>query len=49
METIAALDGYIEKMIKEWHGKVIITAHHGIICYKDMFVPYIIKEGGKQE
>ncbi|MFW5992018.1 MAG: alkaline phosphatase family protein [Halanaerobiaceae bacterium] len=57
LEVISKTDGYIRKLTADWTGKVIITADHGmheadkggdhgLVLYQDMFVPYIISDGG---
>lgn len=53
MEVIAKIDRYLEEIVSNWDGKVIITADHGMhstegggdhgqFRYEDMIVPYII-------
>ncbi len=59
MEMIKITDSYIHGLVDNWSGKVLITADHGMhttdqggshgmICYEDLFVPYIIIEGGQE-
>lgn len=52
--TITKTDGYIEKLLSNWTGKVIITSDHGMhsnangegyhgdFIYEDMIVPYLV-------
>lgn len=58
MDVLSYMDTYIEELVSKWHGKVIITADHGMhstkdagdhgqFRYEDMIVPYIVIEGGK--
>lgn len=58
MERVRLIDGYLRRLVSIWPGKVIITADHGmhadgdggdhgIICYQDLFVPYIMTDGGE--
>lgn len=57
IDVIKKTDEYIAELAKEWPGKIIITADHGmhstanggdhgLILYQDMFVPYLVTEGG---
>jgi len=57
MEFIKRVDGYVEELVSNWNGKVIITADHGMhstedggdhgeFRYEDMVVPYMILDGG---
>lgn len=57
MEVILRTDKYIEKLVSQWKGKIIITSDHGMhstdeggnhgnFRYEDMFVPYLIIDGG---
>lgn len=57
MEVIAKIDTYVEELVSNWDGKVIITADHGMhstekagdhgqFRYENMIVPYIIIDGG---
>lgn len=57
MAKIEEVDGYVKELVKNWHGKVIITADHGMhstenggshgeFRYEDMIIPYIMAEGG---
>ena len=59
MEIVRVTDAYLQELVAVWPGQVIITADHGmhqttsggshgIVCYQDLFVPYLIIEGGKQ-
>lgn len=60
MEQIKLIDSYAESLVKAWRGKVIITADHGMhstneggghgeFRYEDLFVPYLVCEGGVTE
>lgn len=57
MERIKVIDGYVKDMVEKWRGKVIIVSDHGMHSTEDggshgsfrntdMFVPYIVTEGG---
>lgn len=57
MEVITKIDKYVEELVSNWNGKVIITADHGMhstedggdhgqFRYEDMIVPYMIIGGG---
>ncbi|HAA38382.1 MAG TPA: hypothetical protein DCE00_05870 [Firmicutes bacterium] len=57
MAEIKLIDGYVERLVKAWDGRVIITADHGMhttaeggghgeFRYEDLFVPYLVCEGG---
>lgn len=57
MEVITKIDKYVEELVSNWSGKVIITADHGMhstedggdhgqFRYEDMIVPYMIIGGG---
>lgn len=57
MKTIKRNDEYLEYLVSNWKGKVIITSDHGMhstntagnhgeFRYEDMIVPYIVLEGG---
>ena len=57
IEVIKKTDEYIAELAKNWSGKIIITADHGmhktanggdhgLLLYQDMFVPYLVTEGG---
>lgn len=57
IKVISKTDEYIEKLVSNWKGKVIITSDHGMhntvdggnhgeFRYEDMIVPYLILEGG---
>lgn len=59
MEFIKRVDAYVEDIVSNWKGKVIITADHGMhstenggdhgeFRHEDMVVPYIIMDGGNQ-
>lgn len=59
MEFIKRVDRYVEEIVSNWKGIVIITADHGMhsteeggdhgeFRYEDMVVPYIIMDGGNQ-
>ncbi len=56
MNMISIIDGYTEKLVKNWTGKIIITADHGMhktiqggthgVCrYEDLIVPYFLLKG----
>ncbi len=58
MDVLSYIDTYIEELASNWHGKVIITADHGMhstedagdhgqFRYENMIVPYIVMEGEK--
>ncbi len=58
MEAILQIDDYISQLAKNWHGKIIITADHGMhsvgiegnhgdFRFEDLIVPYVLIEGGK--
>ncbi|MCK4260369.1 MAG: alkaline phosphatase family protein [Halanaerobiales bacterium] len=58
MEVIKRTDDYIAQLVKNFSGKVILTADHGMhktpeggahgtFRFQDLFVPYIITDGGK--
>lgn len=58
METIRQIDDYMSLLTKNWHGKIIITADHGMhnvgnegshgdFRFEDLIVPYVIIEGGR--
>ncbi len=60
MEKIRETDSYLKELIKNWSGKVIITADHGMhsipeggdhgyVRYEDLIIPYILAEGGKAD
>lgn len=55
MDYIGKIDNYIEELSKNWNGKIILTADHGMhqfenrgshgeCIYEDMIVPFFIKE-----
>lgn len=57
---IRLIDTYLEEIISGFDGKIIITADHGMhkiedygdhgdFRYEDLFVPYIVVEGGNNE
>jgi hypothetical protein len=62
-ETITKMievDYYVEELVSNWHGKVIILADHGMhktdeggdhgeFRVEDMMVPYILINGGQYE
>ncbi len=59
-EVIKMSDQYLKKLAEIWDGKIIITSDHGmhktenggdhgLVLYEDMFVPYLITEGGKMD
>jgi len=58
LEMIKTTDTYLQKLVENWSGKVLVTADHGMhatekggdhgmVCYQDLFVPYIMINGGK--
>ena len=58
LRQVQAVDGYVRELVTGWEGTVIILADHGmhnaasagshgVFCYEDLFVPYIIAKGGK--
>jgi len=58
MDRIKILDTYVEELVSDWDGYVIVTADHGMhptpdggshgeFRYEDMFVPYIIFSPGQ--
>lgn len=60
MNKIIEVNGYVEKLVKRWPGKVIVLADHGMHKTKeggdhgefrveDMMVPYAIVNGGQYE
>ncbi len=59
MERILTIDGYTRQLVKNWSGKVIIVADHGMhstpdggshgeFRAEDLLIPYQIIEGGIQ-
>lgn len=57
LEAISTMDSYLEKLVQEWDGLVIITCDHGmhsaesegdhgLFRFEDMVVPYLIVRGG---
>ena len=57
IEVIKQTDQYLKEISSNWNGKIIITSDHGMhqvenygdhgsLLYQDMFVPYLITEGG---
>jgi len=57
MERVKTIDSYIEQLVLNWDGKVIITSDHGMhstgesgshgeLRVEDMVVPYIVINGG---
>ena len=57
LEEIQRTDSYIERLVAEWDGKVLIYADHGMhstedggdhrhLIYEDMFMPYWLFDGG---
>ncbi len=60
INQIRVVDGYIKELVSMWDGKVIILADHGMHDYddagshgalraEDMYVPYILTNGGLHE
>jgi|SRR6056297_89263 len=60
IEMITQSDRYIQELAQNWPGKIIITADHGmhsilnggdhgLVIYQDMFVPYLITDGGLKD
>ena len=60
IQVIKQTDNYISQLAEIWDGKIIITSDHGmhatreggdhgLVLYEDMFVPYLITEGGKTD
>lgn len=60
MNQIELIDLFIEEIVKDFNGEVIITADHGMhkvddygdhgdFRFEDMFVPYMLIDGGKYE
>ena len=58
MDVLSYMDTYLEELVSKWHGKVIITADHGMhstkdagdhgqFRYENMIVPFIVMEGGQ--
>lgn len=56
MERIKIVDGYVEQLVLNWEGRVIITSDHGMhkteqggshgeYIEKDLLIPYLITEG----
>ncbi len=59
MQAVAEADQYLAALVEAWHGEVIITVDHGMhttetggdhgyLRFEDMFVPYIVTEGGRR-
>ncbi len=57
LEQIQKVDEYVKQLSQLWDGKIIIIADHGMhetaeagshgsLRYQDMFVPYILYDGG---
>ncbi|HMA59664.1 MAG TPA: hypothetical protein VKN64_05160, partial [Halanaerobiales bacterium] len=57
IDVIKKTDDYLKQLAQNWDGKIIITSDHGMhstkegrdhgsVLYQDMFVPYLITEGG---
>lgn len=57
MEQIKEIDKYVEELVSNWHGKVIVVADHGMhttteggshgeFRAKDLFIPYVVINGG---
>lgn len=57
LEEIQRTDGYIERLVQAWEGKVLIFADHGMhetedggdhrhLLFEDMFMPYWLFDGG---
>jgi len=60
IQVIKETDNYISQLAEMWDGKIIITSDHGmhttsnggdhgLVLYEDMFVPYLVTEGGKTD
>ena len=60
IEMINKTDRYIQEFAQNWPGKIIITVDHGmhsipnggdhgLVVYQDMFVPYLITDGGLKD
>lgn len=60
MSQLKMIDGYIEELVSQWDGKVIILADHGMhstqeggshgaFRVEDFVVPYVILDGGLYE
>jgi hypothetical protein len=60
MAKLTEIDNYIETLVDNWTGKVIITSDHGMhkteeggnhgdFRYEDLIVPYLLTEGGKNQ
>ncbi len=60
INKIIEVDGYVEELANRWPGKVIILADHGMhktseggdhgeFRVEDMFIPYLIIDGGQYE
>jgi len=60
LDRIEVIDGYISELVSMWEGKVIIVSDHGMhetisggdhgeFRSEDMFIPYIIIDGGNYE
>lgn len=60
LQRIQVIDGYIEKLMSNWTGKVIITTDHGMHANQeggghgnfrceDMIIPYILTQGEGQQ
>jgi ABC-type thiamin/hydroxymethylpyrimidine transport system permease subunit len=59
MEELKVIDGYVEELVEQWDGKVIILADHGMhtteeggthgqFRIEDFVVPYVIFDGGSR-
>lgn len=60
IDSIKVIDGYVESLVSKWSGKVIIVSDHGMhktsdggshgeFRREDLFVPYTIIDGGKNQ
>jgi predicted AlkP superfamily pyrophosphatase or phosphodiesterase len=60
MAELKVIDGYIEELVAQWDGKVILLADHGMhsteeagdhgmFRIEDFVVPYVIFDGGLYE
>ncbi|MFZ5969091.1 MAG: alkaline phosphatase family protein [Bacillota bacterium] len=60
MDMIGTTDGYVENLITDWDGKVIITSDHGMhpntdggghgsFRYEDLMIPYWVIQGEERQ
>ncbi|NLM51585.1 MAG: hypothetical protein GX197_02020 [Firmicutes bacterium] len=58
LKQIQVVDGYVQELLENWNGKVIILSdhgmhateeagNHGVFRYEDLIIPYIVAQGGQ--